>query len=77
MKNSYVVREFDPYDNYTFCYHVFSSKAIAKSFARHAKSPFNVGVNMWKTAIVAPLMVKIDMNNPVFANLERDGYELE
>lgn len=77
MKTNYVCRTFDPYDGYTFDYHMFSDKASAKSCARHWKTPYNVGVSVWETVIEAPLHTKITKNNPIFDLLERDGYTLD
>lgn len=77
MKTNYVCREYDPYDGFTFCYHVFTDKASAKSFARHARCPFNVGACVWRTAVEAPVLVKINCDHSSFALLERDGYDLD
>ena len=77
MKTNYVVREFDPYDGYTFSYHVFDNKASAKSFARHTRCPFNVGACVWSTTIKAPILVKIEKSSPFFALLENDGFYLD
>lgn len=77
MKTNYVCREYDPYDGFTFCYHVFTDKASAKSFARHARCPFNVGACVWKTVVETPIRAKIERSNPVFALLEQEGYDLD
>lgn len=77
MKTNYVCREYDPYDGFTFCYHVFADKASAKSFARHARCPFNVGACVLQTAVETPIRAKIERNNPIFALLEQDGYDLD
>lgn len=77
MENLFVVRCYDPYDGYTFDYRVFSDKASAKSYARHCRSPYNVGASCWETTIKAPTIVRIDNKNPLFEEFEKDGYYLD
>lgn len=77
MKTNFVCRTFDPFDGYTFDYHVFADKASAKSYARHWRTPFNVGSAVWATEIEAPVLVKIEKSNPFFALLENDGFYLD
>ena len=74
---SYVVRCYDPYDGLTFDYHVFGDKASAKSYARHCRSPYNVGVSCWETSIKAPTVERIDSKNALFDAFEKDGYYLD
>lgn len=77
MKKNYVTRVYDPYDGYTFDYRVFPDKASAKSYARHWRVPYNFGASVWETTVHAPLGMRITREHPVFALLERDGFELE
>lgn len=73
----YIVRCYDPYDGFTFDYHAFGDKASAKSCARHARCPYNVGVSCWETSIEAPVAEKIGRDSPFFSLLEKDGYYLD